>query len=129
MKNLNILSLLIIAVLLFAVQPASAVVSVQNNQETATAAVNKKDLKKQERVAKVMTKIQKKLDKMQKKGIDTKDPVNKWLWFAIIAGVLAVVLSILGWFTFGFAWYLSGLAWTAATVFFVVWLLKMLEVI
>ncbi|MBK8490447.1 MAG: hypothetical protein IPL49_05945 [Saprospirales bacterium] len=87
MKNLNILSLLVVVALLFAVQPASAVVSVKNSQESTSASVSKKELKKQERMEKVMTKIQKKLDKWEKKVIDRNDDVGKWLWWAIFAGL------------------------------------------
>ena len=128
MKNLNILSLLVVVALLFAVQPASAVVSVKNSQESTTASVSKKELKKQARMEKVMTKIQKKLDKWEKKGVDTSDPVNKWLWFAIFAWVAAVVFYILASFTAGAFWYLGYLASLAGTIFFVIWLLKVLEV-
>ncbi len=127
MKNLNILSLLVIISLLFAVQPASAVVSVQNSKETTS--ISKKDLKKQERMEKLMDKIQKKMDKMESKGIDKNDPVGKWLWFAILAWILAIVLYILAAFTFGAFWYIAYLASLAGTIFFIVWLLKVLEVI
>lgn len=127
MKNLNILSLLVIISLLFAVQPASAVVSVQNSKETTS--ISKKDLKKQERMEKLMDKIQKKMDKMESKGIDKNDPVGKWLWFAILAWILAIVLYILAAFTFGAFWYIAYLASLAGTIFFIVWLLKVLDVI
>lgn len=127
MKNLNILSLLVIVSLLFAVQPASAVVSVQNSKETTS--ISKKDLKKQERMEKLMDKIQKKMDKMESKGIDKNDPVGKWLWFAILAWILAIVLYILAAFTFGAFWYIAYLASLAGTIFFVIWLLKVLDVI
>ncbi|MBK7410233.1 MAG: hypothetical protein IPJ40_20555 [Saprospirales bacterium] len=129
MKNLNILSLLVVVALLFAVQPASAVVSVKNSQESTSASVSKKELKKQERMEKVMTKIQKKLDKWEKKGVDTSDPVNKWLWFAIFAAVGAIVFSILGAFTVYGLWYIGYLLWTAASIFFLIWLLKYLEIL
>lgn len=127
MKNLNILSLLVIISLLFAAQPASAVVSVQNSKETTS--ISKKDLKKQERMEKLMDKIQKKMDKMESKGIDKNDPVGKWLWFAILAWILAIVLYILAAFTFGAFWYIAYLASLAGTIFFIVWLLKVLDVI
>ncbi len=126
MKNLNILSLLVIIALLFAAQPASAVVTVQNG-ETMTGVISKKELKKQERLEKVMTKVQKKMDKMEKKGVDFSDPVNKWLWFAIFAWVAAIALYILGIFVPFVSWlgYLVGLA---GSVFFIIWLLKVFEV-
>ena len=127
MKNFNFLSLLVIISLLFAVQPASAVVSVQNKDNT-TATVNKKELKKQERMEKMMDKFQKKMDKMESKGIDRNDPVGKWLWFAILAWILAIVLYILAAFTFGAFWYIAYLASLAGTIFFVIWLLKVLDV-
>ena len=125
MKNLNILSLLVIVALLFAVQPASAVVTVVNKETTS---ISKKELKKQERMEKMMDKIQKKMDKMDaKKGVDTSDPVKKWLWFAIFAWIAAIVLYILGWFI-PFVWYLGYLASAAGTIFFIIWLLKLFEV-
>lgn len=126
MKNLNILSLLVIFALLLSAQPASAVVAVQNGQET-TATISKKELKKQERLEKVMTKVQKKMDKLEKKGVDFSDPTNKWLWFAIFAWVAAIALYIIGYFV-PFVWWLGYLAGLAGSVFFVIWLLKILEV-
>ena len=131
MKNLNILSLLMILALLFAVQPASAVVSVKNSNESTTATVSKKELKKQERMEKLMDKIQKKMDKMQKKGIDRNDPVQKWLWFAIILAIASIIASILfysSWLVVGF-WWLPSLLWSAASICFLIWLLKYLELI
>ena len=117
--------------LLFAVQPASAVVSVQDSQ-ASTASISKKELKQQQRMEKRMDKIQKKVakweNKLQKKGVDFSDPVNKWLWYAIFAWVAAVVFYILAGLTAGAFWYLGYLASLAGTVFFVIWLLKILEV-
>jgi hypothetical protein len=127
MKNLNILSLLVIFALLFAAQPASAVVTVKNG-DNMTGVISKKELKKQERLEKAITKAEKKLDKLQKKGVDFSDPVNKWLWFAIFAAIAAVVFSILGSFALYGLWYIGYLLWLAASVFFVIWLLKVLEV-
>ncbi|MCB9285416.1 MAG: hypothetical protein H6563_15230 [Lewinellaceae bacterium] len=130
MKNLNFLSLLMILALLFAVQPASAVVSVRNSNETATATVSKKELKKQNRMEKMVDKIQKKMDKLTKKGIDKNDPTGKWLWFAIILGIAAIIASILfysTWLVVGL-WFLPSLLWAAASICFLIWLLKYLEV-
>lgn len=126
MKNLNMLSLLVIFALLFAAQPASAVVTVQNGEST-TGVISKKELKKQERLEKAITKAEKKLDKLEKKGVDFSDPVKKWLWFAIFAWAAAIVLYILGYFV-PFIWWLGYLAGLAGTIFFVIWLLKFLEV-
>lgn len=129
MKNLNILSLLVIFALLFAAQPASAVVTVQNGENT-TGVISKKELKKQERLEKVMTKVQKKMDKMEKKGIDKNDPVQKWLWWAIVLAIASIVASILfysSWLVVGL-WWLPSLLWTAASICFLIWLLKYLEV-
>ena len=130
MKNLNFLSLLMILGLLFAVQPASAVVSVQNDEATTTT-ISKKELKKQQRMEKMTAKIEKKIakweKKMEKKGVDFSDPVNKWLWYAIFAWVAAVVLYILAALTLGALWYVAHLVSLAGTIFFIVWLLKILE--
>lgn len=128
MKNLNILSLLIIVALLLGVQPATAVVSVQNTQETTSTTISKKELKKQERMEKMMDKIQKKMDKMESKGLDRNDPVGKWLWLAIIFWVIAIILYILAALTLGVFWWLAYLASLLGTIFFIIWLLKFLEV-
>jgi len=131
MKNLNLLSLLIVVALLLGVQPATAVVSVQTNTETTTATISKKELKKQHRIEKLMDKIQKKMDKMEAKGLDRNDPVGKWLWLAIILAVASLVASILfysSWLVVGL-WWLPSLLWTAAGICFLIWLLKYLQVI
>ena len=133
MKNTSVLSLLIIPLLLLVVQPALAVVSVNSNQETTTslAATGKKEQKQQKRLEKIMEKVGKKMDKLAKKGVDFTDDVDKWLWYAIVLGILSLVTSILfinPWLVVGFGW-IPGILWTAAVVCFIVWILKYLEVI
>ncbi len=70
--------------------------------------------------------VQKKLKKNAvagKKSIDIKDKkqmLRLWIIFALVA----IVLSILGWFI-PFVWYLSGLAWLASLVFFILWIVAL----
>lgn len=67
-----------------------------------------------------------------KKGgkIDFQDPVNKFLWYAIVLWAGALVLSILA---FGpgiyFLSWIAYLLWLAGSVCFVVWILKKVEAI
>ena len=98
-------------------QPVGAVVS---STHTAVTTVEQQTstLKKEFKAEKKATKLQ----KMFKKAFDFSDPVNKWLWFAIVCWGAAVILSLLP-FAVGL-WYLYGLVGTAGTVFFIVWLVK-----
>ena len=70
--------------------------------------------------------VQKKLKKdavAGKKSIDIKDKkqmLRLWIIFALVA----ILLSILGWFV-PFVWYLSGLAWLASLIFFILWIVAL----
>jgi hypothetical protein len=110
--------MLIFGTFLF-IQPAKAIISSTNATSTAVSQRSfalKQEFKAQKKLAK-FEKI------MQKVGIDTKDPVKKWLWFAGIALVASIVLYAIGQYTLGY------LASSAAGIFFIVWLLKYLDVI
>ena len=70
--------------------------------------------------------VQKKLKKdavAGNKSIDIKDKkqmLRLWIIFALVA----ILLSILGWFI-PFVWYLSGLAWLASLIFFILWIVAL----
>jgi hypothetical protein len=118
MKILRTTLLFIFGAFLF-IQPAKAIISSTNATSTVVSQQSfalKQEFKAQKKLAK-FEKI------MQKVGIDTKDPVKKWLWFAGIALVASIVLYAIGQYTLGY------LASSAAGIFFIVWLLKYLDVI
>lgn len=118
MKILRTILLLIMGAFLF-IQPVGAIVSSTNASATV---VNRQSfaLKQEFKAQKKLAKFEK---FMQKVGVDTKDPVKKWLWFAVIALVASIVLYAIGQYTLGY------LASSAAGIFFIVWLLKYLDVI
>jgi len=82
----------------------------------------------QTRVGKWMVKKAVQANKvLNKLGVDLQDPVEKWLWYAIIGAIAAVVISILGVFV-PFIWYISYLVWLAAVISFWYWVyLKFLQ--
>lgn len=58
-----------------------------------------------------------------KKSIDFKDKkqmLRLWIIFALVA----IILSVLGWFV-PFLWYISGLAWLASLIFFILWIVAL----
>lgn len=118
MKILRITLLLVMGAFLF-IQPVGAIVS--STQTTATtveqqSSALKKEFKAQKKLAKYET-------LMQKAGIDVKDPVKKWLWLGIIALIASIVFYAIG------QWWLGYLTSSAAGIFFLIWLLKYLDVI
>lgn len=106
-----------------------------------------KQLKKKAKLEKAITKVQKRVDKINAKralkgkaAIDFSDPVKKWMWFWILgwgAGlILAIVAGIVaaGSVTSGSVSGLGGaslisllsvLCWLAGTVAGVIWLVKL----
>ncbi len=63
----------------------------------------------------------------QKLGIDLNDPVEKWLWYAIIGIIAGTVVYISGWF-FTPLWYLGYLIYLAGVISFWYWVyLKFLK--
>jgi len=82
----------------------------------------------QTKVGKWMVKKAVKVTKLaQKFGVDLQDPVQKWLWYAIIGFLVAIAISIVGVFV-PFVWYISYLIWLAAVVSFWYWVyLKFLQ--
>lgn len=89
--------------------------------------------KKQVRTQKRVALVQKMLAKnMAKKAVDFKDPVNKWLWYAVFAWGASIVLWILaaalitgtGFLGGGILGLLASLVALFGTVAFVIWLVK-----
>ncbi|MEM6805787.1 MAG: hypothetical protein AAF696_30590 [Bacteroidota bacterium] len=129
MKNF-ILGILLFGVLAaFAPLVGTAASSMPKAPEAVeTQAKTKKELRKQKRAEKIANFIQKrvekriaKLEKKRKKG--SFSDLDRNLQLAIIFGVGAVALSILGYFL-PFLWVLSGLAWLIGIVFLVLWLIE-----
>lgn len=118
MKILKITLMLIMGAFMF-IQPAKAIIS-STNASSATISRQSFALKQEFKAQKKVAKLEK---VMQKIGIDTKDPVKKWLWFTLIAVVASIVLYAIGQYRLGY------LASSAAGIFFIVWILKYLDVI
>lgn len=129
MKTFKFYLFLAVSTIIFS-QPLMAITRVSTTLDGTTQIVNKskssqeasKELKKQFRQEKKMAKFERLLSKF---GMDFSDPVQKWLWLAIIAWGVAIILYILGVFV-PFVWYIAYLASLAGTVFFILWLVKML---
>lgn len=122
----------------FAVVPAdketsesTEVISSKDLNKANHLTLTKKELRKQKRAAKKQKRFEKRMAKvkdfMEKKGVDFTDPVDKWLWFAIFgwgaAILLSIILSIAPWGFWTVGWLIS-IVGLAATVCFVIWLLK-----
>lgn len=116
MKILRTTLLLIMGAFLF-IQPVGAIVS-STHANATTVEQQSSALKKEFKAEKKTAKLQ----KMFKKAFDFSDPVNKWLWLAIVCWGVTVIFSILP-FTWSL-WYLWSLIGTAGAVFFVIWLVK-----
>lgn len=118
MKILKTILLLVMGTFMFT-QPVSAIIS-STHASATTVEQQSSALKKEFKAQKKLAKFEKFLAKV---GVDTKDPVKKWLWFALIALVASIVFYAIG------QWWLGYLSSTAAGIFFLVWLLKYLQVI
>ena len=118
MKILKTILLLVMGTFMFT-QPVGAIVS-STHASATTVEHQTSALKKEFKAQKKLAKFENLLAKV---GIDTKDPVKKWLWFALIALIASIVFYAIG------QWWLGYLTSTAAGIFFLVWLLKYLQVI
>ncbi len=90
MKNFRLFGLLTIVALLFCAPQAQAIHTADRaplQEAVSHHELSKKELRKQKR-------MEKRLKKMQKKGIDFSDPIDKWLWFAILGWGASLVLYI-----------------------------------
>jgi len=58
--------------------------------------------------------------------VDFDDPVNKWLWYAIIAAGISIAFSILALFFRAFR-LIRYLSYLASVVCFAIWIVKYLE--
>jgi hypothetical protein len=135
MKTLKFYLFLTVSTIIFS-QPMMAATYVINPNAGTEQSVTKsksnqeaaKELKKQFKQEKRMAKMEKIMSKL---GIDFSDPVQKWLWFAIIAWAAAIVLYIVSAIlsvggVFSPLWYVGYLAGLAGTVCFVIWIVKLL---
>lgn len=112
------------------------------SSEEANVAIAKKMLdskstftlsgKMQRSAEKLAGKFQKRIQKFERlfgkssgdAGIDFKDPVQKWLWFALLGWLAGALIYSFGYFVAAPFWYLGYLCWLAGTACFVVWILK-----
>ena len=75
----------------------------------------KKQIRQEKRMAKFNSMLNKYMAKRSLGGLD--DPIDKWLWFAIIAAAGAIIFSF-------FLWPVSVVLWIGSLVFLVLWILK-----
>lgn len=75
----------------------------------------KKQIKMEKRMAKLNNFLMKKMEKKALGGLD--DPIDKWLWFAIIGAGAAIVFSF-------FLWPVSVIFWIASITCLVLWIIK-----
>lgn len=86
--------------------------------------VSKKKAQRKQRLLKVMAKAKK---FAQKLDIDLEDETMKWLWYAIFAYGASILIYLVSIFTFSGLGWISALCSLLASVCFVIWLLKYLE--
>ncbi len=118
MKILRTTLLLIMGAFLF-IQPVGAIVS-STHASATTVEQQSSALKKEFNAQKKLAKFEKMLEKA---GADLNHPVKKWLWLTLIFAIASIVLGVVGLGT------LAYLASAAAGIFFIIWLLKYLDVI
>ncbi len=75
----------------------------------------KKQIRQEKRVAKFNAMLNKFMAKRALGGLD--DPIDKWLWFAIIGAAAAIIFSFV-------LWPVSVALWIASLVFLVLWIIK-----
>lgn len=123
MKKFTLIALLAAFVFSFAGTSLQAAVQIPSKE-------TKKESKWEQRLEKKMAKFTEKMEKMnQNQAIDFSDPVDKWLWYAIFGWIGAIVFYSLGYFAFGFFWWIGYLLAAFASIAFLIWILKKLEVI
>ncbi len=114
-------------------QQAFAVTTVNGGDgiTTLTPKEIKKQARKEARKAKVKAFKTKVISAVTPSAFDLKDPVQKYLWYAILAWAIAVLMFILAYiFAFsgiplsGLIWLLGSLMSLLGSVAFVVWLIK-----
>ncbi len=84
----------------------------------------------EKKTSKLAVKLQKKFAKFERllgkargSAIDFSDPVQKWLWFAILGWIAGALVYAVGFIFFPF-WYLGYLLWVGGSICFVIWILK-----
>ena len=87
----------------------------QKKADKRALKAEKKQIKMEKRMAKMNALLQKFMGKKALGGLD--DPIDKWLWFAIIGAGVAIIFSF-------FLWELSVVFWIASIVFLILWIIK-----
>ena len=75
----------------------------------------KRMIKMEKRMAKLNDMLAKKMNKKSLGGLD--DPIDKFLWWAIIAAAAAIIFSF-------FLWPVSVVLWIGSLVLLVLWIIK-----
>ena len=83
--------------------------------DKAALKAEKKQIRMEKRMAKMNAFVQKFMAKKGLGGFD--DPIDKWLWYAIIAAGAALIFSFI-W------WPISTVFWIGAIVLVVLWVIK-----
>jgi hypothetical protein len=92
MKHLKATLFLLLGLFMFStVQPAMAITS-PSNVSAVSIEQQRTDLKKEFKLQKRMSRFETLMNKM---GVDFKDPVKKWLWFAVLGWAAGLVLYII----------------------------------
>ena len=74
----------------------------------------------EKRMAKLNDMLAKKMNKKQLGGLD--DPIDKFLWWAIIAAAGAIIFSF-------FLWPVSVILWIGSLVLLVLWIIKKIRIV
>lgn len=75
----------------------------------------KKQIRMEKRMNKLMKFMEKRAAKKELGGLD--DPIDKWLWYAIIGAGVAIIFSFI-------FWPVSTIFWIASIVALVLWIIK-----
>ena len=85
--------------------------------EKAALKAEKKELRMEKRLAWANKKLEKHFAKSTKSLGGLSDPIDRWLWYAIIAAGGAIIFSFI-------FWPIGTILWIASIVFLVLWIVK-----
>ena len=77
----------------------------------------KKQIRSEKRMAKFNALLNKYMSKRALGGLD--DPIDKWLWFAIIGAAAAIIFTVIPGL-----WWLGTIFWIGSLVMLVLWIIK-----